>query len=174
MTREIWKPVVGFEGMYEVYDLGRVRSLDRVVTSPDAKSGYPKRICGRVLKLQKHSGGYAQVGLGRAGSALVHVLVLESFVGPRPEDHEGCHFDGDKTNNRLDNVRWGTREDNCADKEKHGTDPRGERNGMAVLTDEDVKRIRESSGTYAQIAAKYPVSDRTIGKIKRGERWTHV
>ena len=111
---ETWRPVVGYEGSYEVSDCGRVRSLDRI--SHGARAG-------RVLT--PHIGannGYLYVTLYRTPErrrAYVHTLVLESFVGQRPEGMEACHNDGDRTNPRLDNLRWGTHSDNINDVVTH-------------------------------------------------------
>lgn len=103
---ERWLPVPGSEG-YEVSDQGRVRN---------ARTG-------RLLA--GHSDrGYRRVNLGAARRARVHELVLLAFVGPRPE---GLHGDGDRANNALANLRWGTRAENCADTVRHGRSTRGDR-----------------------------------------------
>lgn len=174
-TGELWKPVVGFEGMYEVSSLGRVRSLDRVLVSEGARRGYPRKVKGRLLMLQRHSGGYVQVSLGESGVRLVHALVLEAFVGPCPVGMESCHDDGDKTNNFLFNLRYDTHSANCEDRRRHGVSYQGEANAQAKLTEDDVREIRSRKGeTYKDIASGFPVSDRAIGKVVRGERWRHV
>ncbi|MBN7395680.1 HNH endonuclease [Mycobacteroides abscessus subsp. abscessus] len=116
-TREQWRPVVGFEGLYEVSDLGRVRTVPRLVSMG---RGY-RTVPGRIRKYgHSTTHGYLIVGLSRPGkrratTALVHRLVLEAFVGPCPDGMEACHFDGDKTNNRLPNLRWDTRRANQDD-----------------------------------------------------------
>ena len=116
-----WRPVVGYEGSYEVSTRGRVRSLDRVL-----HDGHKWR--GRELKLvsrMAHDGTpRVQVTLhlgGRQRTRLVHHLVLESFIGPRPEGMEACHWDGDASNNCLNNLRWDTHVENEHDKVRHGT-----------------------------------------------------
>lgn len=114
---ETWRPVLGYEGSYEVSDLGRVRSLDRM-------SSHGRRLRGRVLTALQGSGGYLQVGLHRDGeqrSALVHRLVLTSFIGPAPDGCETLHGDGDRSNNALANLKWGTRTENAQDRLRHGT-----------------------------------------------------
>lgn len=119
-TSEEWRPVVGFEGLYEVSDHGRVRSLDHFV---DLSNGRRRRAPGRVLK-PWDSEGYPKVGLtfeGRKRRALVHVLVLEAFVGARPEGAACCHNDGNRQNSRLSNLRWGTYSENNFDLVRHGT-----------------------------------------------------
>lgn len=105
---ETWRPISDFE--YEVSDLGRVRSL---------KSGRVK-----ILKPQRHTGGYRKVTLWRGGIEHQHLmqkLVLTAFVGPRPPGMQACHNDGDETNNALSNLRWDTPRANQADRIEHGT-----------------------------------------------------
>lgn len=111
---ERWLPVAGYEGIYEVSDQGRVRSLDRTV--PHGHTG-TRRAAGRELRLLIDSGGYPFVHLGRRPQrrVRVHVLVLETFVGPRPAGLCGLHRDDVKTNGRLSNLRWGTQSENIAD-----------------------------------------------------------
>lgn len=121
---EEWRPVVGFEGSFEVSNKGRVRSVDRIVHVREGHDGtpaYARRVKGipRKLNINPHDGGYVYVSLNAAGrrrSAKVHHLVLEAFVGPRPEGLECCHGNGDPTDNRLENLRWDTFEANVADR----------------------------------------------------------
>lgn len=107
---EEWRPVVGYEGLYEVSDFGRVRSLER-----PQLGGRP----GRILKPTRTLAGNARVAVtlcnrGKRSSRSVHRLVLEAFVGTRPDGMECCHFDDDPTNNNLANLRWDTR---CANRQ---------------------------------------------------------
>ena len=118
---EIWKPVVGHEGSYEVSDHGRVRSLPRVIHKSD---GTHQTLKGRVLRPTPHGAGYYHVAIGQAGKKLIHHLVLEAFVGPRPEGADGCHYDDVRTNNNLENLRWDTRKGNLADSIRNGNNPR--------------------------------------------------
>ncbi|MDP7729481.1 NUMOD4 motif-containing HNH endonuclease [Mycobacterium sp. TY813] len=122
MTEERWLPVVGYEGLYEVSDMGRVRSVYRVVT---LKNGRRRRAPGRVLKLIRHNGrgNHLVVSLfenNRGKQVLVHHLVLDAFVGPRPEGMVCCHNDGDGSNNRVGNLRWDTYGENNLDLVRHG------------------------------------------------------
>ncbi|WP_211339176.1 NUMOD4 motif-containing HNH endonuclease [Salana multivorans] len=115
-TPETWLPVVGYEGLYEVSDRGRVRSLDRL-----SAAGAPQR--GRVLRPSIAKGGYPMVSLYRdrgRSTRTVHRLVLLAFVGPEPEGAEACHRDGNPTNNALPNLYWGTHSENMHDAVRHG------------------------------------------------------
>jgi hypothetical protein len=108
MENEIWKPINGFNDLYEVSNLGRVRSLDRLDTR-----GY--KIKGVILKLSVANNGYYMVDLRRGElrrNCTVHRLVLETFVGPCSEGMECRHLDGCETNNKVENLAWGTRLEN--------------------------------------------------------------
>lgn len=116
---ERWLPIPGYEGSYEVSDRGRVRSLDRIVVRSD---GREIRCKGKVLSQGVHPKGYLGVRLcGKTKK--VHRLVLEAFVGPCPDGMECCHNNGIPGDNKLTNLRWGTRIENAADVRRHGRNP---------------------------------------------------
>lgn len=118
---EQWKPVVGYEGAYEVSDLGNIRSL------PHARRGRNssvRRFPARALRGWVNGNGYRAVTLvadGKDHTALIHRLVLEAFVGPCPDGMEALHGNGNRTDARLSNLRWGTRPENRLDAVRHGT-----------------------------------------------------
>lgn len=117
---EHWLPIPGYEGYYEVSDLGRVRSLDRIISG--GRWGTQRRR-GAIRALAEGAHGYLVVSLSRNGKQVnryVHQLVLEAFVGPRPAGMEACHWDDDPGNARLDNLRWGTRSTNAHDRTRNG------------------------------------------------------
>ena len=118
----LWKSIPGYEGFYEVSDLGCVRSIERTVAyGRHGKTTYKSRL----LKPTLTKKGYPLVGLARQGaiwSAYVHHLVLLAFVGERPEADarsEIRHLDGDKTNNSLANLVYGTIHENWEDRRRH-------------------------------------------------------
>lgn len=117
---EMWRPVVGWANYYDVSDLGRVRSVPRVI----ARRGYGSlHVKGCILRSDPRD-AYLEVCLSRDNRKTfraVHLLVLEAFVGPRPEGLEGCHENGDSADNRLANLRWDTKGGNELDKVRHGT-----------------------------------------------------
>ncbi len=169
---EIWKSIVGFDGLYEVSNLGRVRSLDRSVKH---KWGGGQFIKGRVLRPGIHRDGHVIYGLhslGRCETKRGGPLVLEAFVGPRPNGFEACHNDGNPANDALSNLRWGTHSDNEKDKLLHGTSSRGENNSRAKLTAEQVLTIRNQSGSHHEIAAQYGISRPTVSFIKSRRYWS--
>jgi hypothetical protein len=101
----------------------------------------------------------------------VHHLVLEAFVGPCPPGQETRHLDGNKENNALSNLVWGTHSENVGDQIRHGTDTRGERNGQAKLTREIAESIRASGEQGKDLAKRYGVSQATICRTRKGLRY---
>lgn len=116
-TREEWRPVIGWEGRYQVSSRGEIRSVDRIVTD---YTGATRTFKGRKLKAYAKDSGHLQVTLPDRRKYKVHHLVLEAFVGPRPDGLVGCHNDGDATNNNASNLRWDTQVENMRDMIKHG------------------------------------------------------
>lgn len=161
---EVWRPVVGYEGAYEVSNLGRVRSLDRWI---ERVTGARQRLRGRILSIQ-FDGRYESVRLklGGAGRTVrVHQLVTEAFIGPRPDGMEVCHDDGDPRNNRVDNLRYDTHAANSQDRIKHGT--------QARRADSAVRCYR---GHEYQSEADYYINSAGVVKClicdrERGERY---
>lgn len=111
-----WRAVPDYEGLYEVSDQGLVRSLRRR-TSNGMRGG-------KMLKLRVAGPGYHQVTLwadGKPETAYVHRLVLAAFIGPLPPGQETRHLDGNKLNNLLANLAYGTQSENGLDRVRHGT-----------------------------------------------------
>ena len=123
---EKWKDIPGYKGFYQASDQCRIRSLNRTITD---RIGRTKRLEGKILSapcVVMGNGGYKcrTVGLSRKGRQwvkLVHRLVLKTFVGPCPDNHECCHNNGNSLDNRLSNLRWDTRKANVKDACMHGT-----------------------------------------------------
>ena len=109
-----------------------------------------------------------------------HCIVLRCFAGPPPADMihpTAAHNNGDKTDNRLSNLRWASQRDNIQDKRKHGTWQCGEASGTSILTESIVRHIRElrSSGeTYAAIAKRFQVSTSAVNAACNRRNWKHV
>lgn len=106
---------------------------------------------------------------------LVHRLVLETFVGPCPPGMQCCHNDGDKLNNKVDNLRWDTHQANQDDKIKHGTKLFGETIGVAKLNREQVVEIdnRLKLGQKALfIAQELGINKSSVIHVRSGETWS--
>jgi hypothetical protein len=113
---------------------------------------------------------------GKRRCQLVHRLVLLAFIGPPPNKTETRHLNGNGQDNRLSNLCWGTKQQNEADKTKHGTrgGPRGNACGLSKLTEIDVKEIRKLlmlGDTNVSIGHQFGVKPNTISCIKHGVSW---
>lgn len=113
MSPEIWKAIPGFEGKYEVSNLGRVRAIPHRVRGMHKSGTRFMRVSpGRILRPGRYKSGHVSVAIGRGNNRLVHQLVLEAFVGPCPEGCEVLHLNGVPNDNRLENLKYGTRSEN--------------------------------------------------------------
>jgi len=168
MSKEIWKPVVGYEGLYEVSNYGRIKSFHIY------RDGFIRK----SYTYNKY--GHQQIKLAKKGiqkGKQLHLLVLEAFISPRPENKEGSHIDGNPTNNFIGNLTWETHEINMQRQVEHDTIAKGSSNGHSKLNEEQIPRIRKmlSRGmTQKQIGLQFGVHNTTISRIQRGENWTHV
>lgn len=175
LQAERWLPVVGFDG-YEVSDMGRVRSTDRMCPHTVKGRLFFRHRKGVILKPGTAKSGHQFVVLGRGNGFHVHVLVLLAFVGPCPPRHESLHGDGNAANNRKGNLRWGTRRENVADAIRHGTFRRGEATKTSKLTEANVREIRKLLGTMSlcAIGKLYGVKFSAIRQIRERKSWKHV
>ena len=110
--KEEWRAIKGYENLYEVSSLGRVRSLDRIIQQKSRWSNafYSRKFKGRILSLAIGTSGYYAVSLSKAGTGSrmydVHRLLASAFLEKTNESFEVCHYDGNKLNNSLKNLRW--------------------------------------------------------------------
>ena len=168
---ENWKAIPGFDGD-EVSDLGRVHSF-RCHSGNRRES--PRLMAGYV-----DTSGYRHTTLRKATSkhtVKIHRLVLSAFVGPRPDGMEARHLNGDRDDNRLSNLCWGTKSENSMDSVRHGTPIRGESHPGAKLDNtkiRQIRRLRSDGLSYAKIGRQHGVSVNTIWKIINGKNWKHV
>jgi hypothetical protein len=166
MKQEIWKPVSGFEGYYEVSNCGRVRSLARVVK----RGNHLCPVAEKVLKPIKIGPAkpYPSVKLCKDGGERVgklHRLVAEAFLGKPPEGKRlVLHIDGDCTNNHVDNLRWGSQAENVADTARHGA-----RTGRkTLLTLKQFIGIYYSDATLRELTDRFGVHPVYCSKLRNG------
>jgi hypothetical protein len=184
---EIWRDVEGYKGYYQVSNLGNVRSLERTITT---KRGYEFKCKAKTLQPTK-ARGYQTLRLRKNQkykSFLVHRLVAIAFL-PNPEGKkEVNHIDGNKENNRLDNLEWATHQENLIHAYANGLTKgpnvngkmNGEGNGQAKLTEERVKFIRENAtlngGDFpaSKLAKMFNVAPRTVYDAIYVRRWKYL
>ncbi len=180
--REIWRPVPGWCGLYEVSSGGRVRSVDRRCAVTNRFGKVELRLHrGKLLKPGRTKGGYFVVVLTRTGvrsCQYVHRLVALAFFGPAPSGHEVCHVNGNRSDCRLLNLRYGTRSSNAMDRHEHGTmnQARGEAHPWHKLSDATVRQIRNTRGavTLQAWADELGVTLGTVFLARSGKSWAHV
>lgn len=139
MLTEEWRAVPGWETFYEISNFGNLRSLRH--RGKPRKKPWPRK----PSKSVRPTGTYLIATLLNSDRILrtgIHRLVLMAFVGPCPDGMEGRHLDGNPSNNRVENLAWGTKKENCADREGHGRTYRGERQHLSIFTEGEVAQIR--------------------------------
>jgi hypothetical protein len=164
--QEEWKPVVGYENLYEVSSDGRILSKQPRWNAP--------RIIRQSIK-RRYSTAPLTKG-GKTRHLLVHRLVMAAFVGHCPLGHEVNHKDGASTNNRLDNLEYITKAENYAHALDHGLYERGEYRYNAKLTESAVVEIKAMRGkmTGAALAQRHGVSRSCVSRVQLGKGWNHV
>lgn len=172
---EEWRDVVGFEGCYQVSNSGGLRSVDKFI---GGRWG-DRFLAGKILSQYSAEYGRRTINLAKDGNkkrSKVHRLVLEAFVGPCPDGMECCHNNGDASDNRLENLRWGTKKSNTEDMVRHGTSPLGDKRWGQKLSEFGVRvivrLIDNGNITQTEIASLFGVGTPTICNINLGHRWS--
>lgn len=168
VMEEIWKDIPGYEGRYQASNMGRIRSLDRKVRGVCHFTGneFYRNVKGQILRPGRYCKcGHVSVVLGHgAMGSPVHQLVMRTFVGEPPEGMEVLHNNGDPTDNRLENLRYGTRTENILD-------VYGQGKVWRKLSIDDVQAIR--FGFYCgisgvELSKMFGVSQSIISAIRKG------
>jgi hypothetical protein len=175
---EIWKDVVNYEDTYMVSSYGAMKSKERIIKRKNNANYLQKESI--ISGTEYH--GYIKTTLRKNGikkDKFIHCLIAESFLGIKPNGMEVCHNDGNRKNNRLDNLRYGTRSDNVRDAIKHGTHftpfrTKGTERSYAKLNDEIVRYIKISTETTYKLAKKFNVSKWAISNVRNNISWCHV
>ena len=165
---EIWKEVKGSYGPYEVSSEGRMRRK------------------GRILKTRANPKfGYVQIRMYKSESVkdtsypLVHRLAVEAFIGPIPEGHQVNHKNGNRSDNRLENLEIVTASANNLHmwRELNRSKDVGSQHPRSVLTEADVLRIREQhlfGAKQTDIAQIFGIDKTTVRDIVHRRHWTHI
>lgn len=182
LSTEEWRPVVGYEGLYSVSSIGRVRSEPRIESARDGKVR-PRR--GTMLSIYTTDDGYPRAALSmnnKSRHILVHRLVAEAFIRPIPDGMEVNHIDSVRSNNRVENLEIVTPSENVRHAFRYGfRSPEmtsGERNGRSRLSVADVLFIREAvaSGSAAQheLAESLGVGRATVSHVVMRRTWNKL
>lgn len=167
---ETWRPVVGYEGRYEVSDEGRVRSLNY-----RGRKGLVA-----IMNPAINAAGYFLTAFGkRHMNKMIHVAVAEAFLGKRPDGFHINHKNGIKTDNRLSNLEYCTPSENSSHAHRTGLQKvnKGEQCSYAKLTEKNISEIRllRSSGLkQREIASRFNISRQHVGDILLNKKWAHL
>lgn len=179
---EIWKDIIGYERLYQISNLGNVRSVERTV---NGRFWYGKQhiqvFCEKILIPQKR-GKYFKVTLSKdnkANQQSIHRLVAISFLGDFTEKKlEVNHIDGDKYNNKLSNLEWVTRSENHKHAFRHGLRRvnKGEDCSWSKLNSITVLEIRKMlcESSHKEVSKKFNVNLTTIYNIGDRRSWKHI
>lgn len=167
MDNEKWLHINGYEELYEISNMGRVRSIFYF------KKG---RVMKPSLQMVENYKRY-RVNLVKGGKAKcfkVHRLVAQAFI-PNPENKlQVNHIDNNPLNNIVTNLEWVTNLENSHHSMNQGRLNRGSKNGMAKLNEEEVIKIRTSNLSVLDLSNKYKISKSAIKNILNNKRWKHV
>jgi len=176
MEEEIWLPVVGYEGYYEISNEGKVKNLERKV-----KSRYGLRsVRERILKIDLGSRGYMMADLSVNCIKIkysVHRLVAIAFLKNSNNKEQVNHINGIKTDNRVENLEWCTQSENMKHAFENNLYKIGESHHQSKLTELEVVKIKELISKkipYRAIGKKFNVTASTIYDINKGKNWKHI
>lgn len=160
---EVWRPIPLTRNTYEASSLGRIRSVTRLIRGRGRWGEFLRPRTGRVLRQQLKRNGYCHVavglGSGHTTTFRVHKLIADAFHGPCPDGFEINHKDGNRANNRPDNLEYVTRSDN----HRHAYRVLGRKNNTRRFTDEQIAKIR---ATYSAGGISYAGLSRMYGANK--------
>jgi hypothetical protein len=164
---EIWKDIKGYEGLYQVSNMGRVKSMK-----------WNKE---RILKVITNRKGYSQVHLSKNGlqiKLLIHRLVAEAFILNPHNLPNVLHGDDNPANNCVENLRWGTQKENIEDRNNKGRQAKGLSHGSAILTEQqvlEIKNLRSSTGWgYRRISKHLKFPLQAVSGILYKNTWSHI
>ena len=189
MEEEIWKPIVGYEGLYEISTLGRIKRLEKLVVNKiGSNAPFLRKFPERYVTDSGKSNRYSKVGLLKNKETKyfnIHRLVAEAFI-PNPDNKpEVNHIDGIKNNNTVSNLEWCTPRENTqhilklrrSQSKKWGNASLSDKQVIEILEflkENTQKGIRVKHGLHAYIGRKYGVSRKVIINIYEGRVYKHL
>lgn len=181
MKKEIWKDIKGYEGFYQISNLGKVKSLKRTISFRRNGVNNTIKVKTIILSPGKYRGGYLQVSLNKRGKGTtnkMHRLVGQAFI-PNPEN-KPCinHLNGIKTNNYAQNLEWCTYEENNRHAIKHKLNQmQGEHHPLSKLTEIEVleiRKLRKKGYKIILLANKFNICKGNVSLITSRKAWKHI
>jgi hypothetical protein len=175
MIEEEWVCVPAFGCLYEASTLGRIRSKARsVVKRHSSGQDMVQQYAERLISGSQDKDGYMRVHLsvdGRKYTRSVHHLVLMAFHGFPDYGYVCRHLNGDPSDNRPENLKWGTHAENMQDRKDHGRYAAGSDHPMTKLTEGQVKYIRECGLSGVDVSKMTGVGTSQVSRIRNGQSW---
>lgn len=174
---EVWKDINGFEGIYQVSDLGRIKSLEKNIPHWRGGESVIKEFYKKSFKSRS---GYLIVPLTKNGNEykfLIHRIVAEAFIENPLNKPQVNHKNGIKTDNRAKNLEWNTHSENIRHADDNGLrNLKGINNSQSKLTETQVLEIRSigRSKTLVEIADMYGIRFQSVSKIINRKNWKHI
>jgi len=177
---EEWRPIEGYEGLYEVSNLGRVKSLARTIIRSDGRRCV---VTEKILTERVNDRGYIEIKLSRLGSSTykkLHRIVATAFLDNPENKPEVNHKDGNKKNNQAENLEWATHSENMQHAFANGLHShQGDRSSTKLLTESDVLSIRERQANgekRGEVYADYAevISIHGFKAIWYRHTWKHI
>jgi hypothetical protein len=175
LAGEVWRPIPGFESIYHASSLGRIKSrwTGRGATSRLSVSQW------KIMSVPKpNKNGRQTITLhnciGESAKLYLYQAILLAFVGPCPEGYHGLHRDDNPLNNKIENLRWGTRKENADDARRNGRVADRERHGRSKLTEvqvRDIRQLRLDGWSQSMLAEKFGVGQSHVSRIILGKMW---
>lgn len=174
---EIWKDIEGYEGCYQVSNLGRIKSLSRKVK---VQNNHTRTTKEKIISPIIQATGYSVICLGQHNPKLIHRLVAIAFIPNFDNKRTVNHINGIKTDNRLENLEWATYSENMvhAFENSLNTSIKGESRWNSKLTEDDVCQILQLNSMYGlkqkMIAKEYGISTGMVNVIFKRKAWKHI
>lgn len=169
---EIWKDIIGYEGLYQISNLGNIKTFNWRNTGKTA-----------ILKLCKNKNGYLGTALtknGKLKSVEIHRLLALHFLPNTENKKQVNHINGIKADNNISNLEWLTQKENIQHAFKTGLNKglKGEKNGRCKLTNIQVIKIRQKYNTkektVMQLSNEYNMNWSTINDLVKNITWKHL
>ena len=164
---EIWKKLKNYEDSHEVSNLGQIRTFDRVLKTKTGLRKYKGKLLALTFRKKDEYVKVCICNKGKETCEYLHRLVAQTFIDNSENKEQVNHINGNKRDNRVENLEWATQNENQLHACKNGLKP-------SKLTESDVLKIRNDKRTGSEIAKDYNIAFQTVSEIKNKKIWAWV